>query len=301
VNSITRSYSENFYTITYQNQTCRVSGDLYGIALIGHVLTADGLPEYVWISGRKAVHREVCVVDLVDSGVAPSSRQRLTERGALLTPAKLKKHIASLERDARIALNRGDSSTYDCLMVEVRGLRAHQRSTRSCGSHDRVFADEVSRASDAVRKAIERGIAAIRKASPAIADHFKATILHWGRGTWFYAGNREEWTYETDLSGLPYDEMDPDFIREQWLASRPTRPIWWDATPQETKIWILSRLLDGSGKSFGIRRPAYKGGGGESGATRQFEDEVTGRDLRGEIETREGDDRDSEDFERGGK
>jgi hypothetical protein len=302
LNSIIRA--SDSYTILFENYSCRVSGDLEGMEYISYILSADqGRTDFIWTVGKHSIQRDVFLVALGSSRLQPGARQRLNEPRGLLTPAKINKHIAAVERQAKFADESGDSANADRLRGEVNQLRAYLRSTKSCGTHHRHFADESSRAADSTGKAISRAIAEIRKESPEIADHFRNSILPAGHGWWFYDGDRETWDFAVVLSAPPGEprgtpaEPDPDQIRETWLSSTPRAGAWWNATPEETKKWVLDRLLGRGDKPFGINRPANKGGEGKDGVTRQLEDEALDWDQRGETETREGDDRESEDFE----
>ena len=90
-------------------------------------------------------------------------------------------------------------------------IREYKTATFGAHNHRRKVSDEGSRDQDAVRKQIERAIAAIARKAPRCAKFLKENIVNIGDGAWWFKGNRDEWDTgpsEEDLFRMMKEEED---------------------------------------------------------------------------------------------
>lgn len=221
----------------------------------------NGVWDFVWTAGKRGIHREVWLVGLAGATVSTAAPEPIRA----ITPGKVRKHIADAEKRAKAAWDSADKPTYNRLMLEVVALRKYVTETSAHAGKSRMFADETSREIDSVRKAIERAISEIRKHSRTIANHFKATIVHAGKGQWFYDGDNEAWDLLGYVLAEPTPEpkeLDPDEIRARWMAAprdprmAAVRELYRNAKFDSPEFRQKRDSLLGD-KPFGITRPAY--------------------------------------------
>jgi hypothetical protein len=190
-----------------------------------------------------------------------------------LSPSSIRQCIANSNREAKEALANGNKAEYDRKMVEVAAARKYLTETTALGGKSRRFPDQISRDVDAVRKAIERAVASIRKRSPALAAYFKKAIRHSG-SSWQYVG-AEVWDCspigdpfsQTDLTWEPEPEDNEVLaIRKSWVTesrrNAATQEIllakWREKQKAEmSPVRLAENVYRENAKEYGVRGSAY--------------------------------------------
>lgn len=132
--------------------------------------------------------------------------------------------VSSLEEQAKTAQIGGNIAEYDALRMQiVRAREARSETTRVTFDGKEVgrfIPDVSSRAHDADRKAIERGLAAITKAHPKLGAYF-SSILKLEDGRWYCSDSETQW--DTNFLEIATDEWEPESedpevlrIRKAW-------------------------------------------------------------------------------------
>jgi hypothetical protein len=151
------------------------------------------------------------------------SCKRIKGTGRALPIQQLNGIIEELNRQQRAAFKDGDKERADQLGQALIGARYYKSTTFGLHGKQRTFLSEFSRTNDAVRKAIERAIAAIAKTSVPIADHLKKTIRG-ERGVWSYTGAESWQLYKGDVLQQAIPE-DPRPAGPKWGQQKPcSRP-----------------------------------------------------------------------------
>ena len=188
------------YRIEFDGECVELDGP-EGLRLIHRLLTSEGIPEYVWTTASGvAVHDEIRVVVLAFDS---TSLQEVSD-----VPL----------RELNKWLKDGSFTTTDRVRI-----REYKNATFGAFNRRRKVADEGSRDQDAVRKQLERAIAAIARKAPRCAKFLKQNIVNIGDGAWWFKCNREEWDTgmsEEDLLRGMNEAEQVHFLRELWLVEQ---------------------------------------------------------------------------------